>query len=137
MDQLGLVFNPTTLVARVGESVVFTNSETLVHNVHVRFTDTDSTVLDVETDPGARAEFVFDVAGGYDVACDHHPGMRAFIYVTDAPYTVYADPSGAFVIPGVPEGTYTLSAWSVDPDLRTEQQVAVSGPSTEVVLGQP
>ncbi|HSH74081.1 MAG TPA: plastocyanin/azurin family copper-binding protein [Longimicrobiales bacterium] len=137
MDQLGLVFTPPTLIARVGEPVVFTNSETLVHNVHVRFSDTDSTVLDVETDPGARAEHTFEVSGGYAVACDHHPGMRAFIFVTDAPYAAYAEPSGEFLLAGVPPGRYSLAVWSVDPELRSEQPIEVSGSSTEVVLERP
>jgi plastocyanin len=137
IDQLGLVFTPTALIAHVGERVVFTNSETLVHNVHIMFTDNDSTVLDVETDPGARAEFVFDRPGGYDVTCDHHPGMRAFVYVTEAQRTVYADNTGAFVIPDVPPGAYKLSVWSVDPQLRSQQEIEVSGPSTEVILERP
>jgi len=116
---------------------VFTNSETLVHNVRLTFTDNDSTVLDVETDPGARAEFVFDLPGGYDVSCDHHPGMRAFIFATESDRAVFADNAGAFVIPDVPPGAYTLSVWSVDPELRQERQIQVEGPSTEVVLQRP
>ena len=134
MDQLGLVFTPPTLVARVGEPVVFTNSESLVHNVHLWFADNDSTVLNVETDAGARAEFVFDRAGGYDVTCDHHPGMRAFIYVTEAEHAVFADNSGHFVIPDVAPGAYNLNVWSIDPQRRLEQRIEVSGPSTEVTL---
>lgn len=137
IDQLGLVFTPTTLIAPVGEPVVFTNSETIAHNVHLWFTDNDSTVFDVETDPGARAEFVFDRAGGYDVTCDHHPGMRAFIYATEAPRAVFADTNGSFVIPDVAPGTYTLSVWSVNPELRVEREIQVSGPSTEVSLAAP
>jgi plastocyanin len=137
MDQLGLVFTPTTLVAHVGEPVVFTNSETIVHNVHLWFTDNDSSVLNIDTDPGARAEFVFDRAGGYDVTCDHHPGMRAFVYVTETEHAVFADNSGTFVIPDVRPGTYTLSVWSVNPDLRVEREIVVSGPSTEVTLSAP
>ena len=137
IDQLGLVFTPTTLIARVGEPVVFTNSETLVHNVHLWFADNDSTVFDVETDPGARTEFIFDRAGGYDVTCDHHPGMRAFIYVTDAPHAVFAETAGDFLIPEVPPGLYTLSLWSVNPELRSLREIEVIGPSTEVSLVAP
>jgi plastocyanin len=137
IDQLGLVFTPTTLIARVGERVLFTNSETINHNVHLWFADNDSTVLNVETDPGFSADFVFDRPGGYDVTCDHHPGMRAFIYVTEGDRTVFADNNGAFVIPDVPPGAYTLGVWSVDPGLRYEQAIQVEGPSTEVVPEHP
>jgi plastocyanin len=135
IDQLGLTFTPTSLIVRVGEPVVFTNSETITHNVHLQFTDTDSTVLNVETDPGAGAEFVFEREGGYDVLCDHHPGMRAFIYVSPSPYAVFADPSGSFQIADVPPGSYTASLWSVDAELRREQPIEVTGPSTEVSFG--
>jgi plastocyanin len=137
IDQLGLTFIPTSLIVMVGEPVRFTNSETITHNVHLQFTDTDSTVLNVETDPGAQAEFVFDREGGYDVLCDHHPGMRAFIYASRSPYTVFADPSGSFQITDVPPGSYTASLWSVDAELRAEQPIEVSGPSTEVSFGGP
>ncbi len=37
-------------------------------------------------------------------------------------------------IPGVPTGTYTLSVWSVDPELRSQQTIDVSAGSTEVKI---
>jgi hypothetical protein len=134
MDQLGLVFAPTTLVVKVGEPMAFTNSETIVHNVRLIDSDTGETVLDVETDPLQRVEFTFADEGGYEVACDHHPGMRAFIYATTAERAVFADNSGRFTIPDVPPGSYSLSLWSVDETRRSERTLQVTGPSTEVTL---
>jgi hypothetical protein len=134
MDQLGLVFTPTTLVVRVGEPMAFTNSETIVHNVRLSDSDTGETVLDVETDPLQRVEFKFTTEGGYEVTCDHHPGMRAFIYATTAERAVFADNSGRFTVPDVPPGSYSLSVWSVDETRRSERALQVTGPSTEVTL---
>jgi plastocyanin len=105
IDQLGLVFTPTELMAMVGERVLFTNSETIAHNVHLRFTDTDSTVLNVDTDPAGRAEFA-----------------------------VFAQRDGTFQLADVPPGEYTLSVWSIDPRFRSEQTLTVSGTSTEVMI---
>lgn len=135
MDQLGLAFNPMYLLVRVGETVSFTNSETVTHNVKVAVSDTDSIVADYETDPAAGAELLMDSEGGYEITCDHHPGMRAFIYVTSAPYVTFAENNGAFRIPDVPPGSYTLTVWSVDPALRSERTLEVTGPSTEVDPG--
>ncbi len=135
MDQLGLAFSPGLLVVRVGETATFTNSETITHNVRLTFSDNDSTVLDAETDPTGHVDFLFDREGGYEVTCDHHPGMRAFVYVTSAPYAVFAANNGSFRITDVPPGSYTLSVWSVDPGLRSERPLDVTGPSTEVTLG--
>jgi plastocyanin len=135
MDQLGLAFSPMQLLVRVGETVTFTNSETVTHNVKLSVSDNDSTVMDAETDPAGRVDFLFDQEGGYEVTCDHHPGMRAFIYVTSAPYATFAANNGSFRITDVPSGSYTLSVWSVDPTRRSERPLDVTGPSTEVSLG--
>ena len=135
MDQLGLAFSPGLLVVRVGETATFTNSETITHNVRLTFSDNDSTLLDAETDPTGHVDFLFDREGGYEVTCDHHPGMRAFVYATSAPYAEFAANNGAFRIRDVPPGSYSLSVWSVDPALRSEHTVDVTGPSTQVTLG--
>lgn len=134
IDQRGLVFDPTELIARVGDTVTVTNSETIAHNVHVRLTDTDSTIFIADTDPGGHARFVVDHEGGYDVTCDEHPGMRTFVYATSAPLSAFAARDGDFVLPNVPPGSYTLSVWSVDPTQRQETAVEVTGSSTEVTL---
>ena len=132
MDQLGLAFTPGLLMVRTGETVTFTNSETIAHNVHVAFSDNDSTALHYDTDPSGSVDLLMEREGGYEVTCDLHPGMRAFIYVTSAPYAVFASNPGSYHIEDVPSGTYTLKVWSVDPALRSERTIEVTGFSTAV-----
>ena len=134
MDQLGLTFTPTQLLVGAGQPLVFTNSESLAHNVHVAFIDTDSTIFLADMDPNDRTQILLDAEGGYDVTCDVHPGMRAFIYVTTAPYATIADPDGGFLIPDVPPGSYIASVWTASMDLRGQRTIQVSGPSTELDL---
>jgi plastocyanin len=134
MDQLGLAFSPGRLVVRAGQPLVFTNSESLVHNVHLSFIDADSTVYLSDMDPGDRSQIFLEREGGYDVICDHHPGMTAFIFVTSAPYSAIADDDGTFAITDVPPGSYNASVWSASEDLRSERTVEISGSSTELDL---
>ena len=70
IDQFGLVFSPNILLVGVGQTVTFTNSESLAHNVNMRHIETDVIVLDVDTDPTESAVYTFDELGGYDVGCD-------------------------------------------------------------------
>jgi plastocyanin len=120
IDQLGLVFTPTTLVARVGERVVFTNSETIVHNVHLWFADNDSSILNVDTDPGARADFVFDRRGRLRRHMRPPPRHARLRLRRPRPSaTVFADNSGNFVVPDVPPGAYLLSRLEREPRLAT------------------
>jgi plastocyanin len=132
MDQLGLAFTPTQLMVHVGETVTFTNSETIAHNVHVAFSDNDSTVLHSDTDPAGSVDLLMEREGGYEVTCELHPGMRAAIYVTSAPYAVFANTNGTYRIENVPPGSYEMSIWSVEPTRRSERTIEVTGPSTEV-----
>ena len=133
MDQFGLAFTPRELSVRVGEIVRFTNSEgALAHNVQLRSSAGGDELFNDDTSAGTFVEYEFAEEGGYDVTCETHPGMAAFIYATTSPYVVFSTPDGAFHFPLVPPGEYTLSVWHVDESLRTDQAVAVGPESTEV-----
>jgi plastocyanin len=135
IDQFGLQFSPRFLIAPVGESMIFRNSESIAHNVMVRSVASSEMLLNADTPPGDSLLFVPEEPGGYDVGCEVHPGMTAFIYATDAPYGAFAETDGAFAISGVPAGEFTMRVWSVDPAGRSERTVRVSdGAATEVVV---
>ncbi len=77
---------------------------------------------------------MFDEPGGYDVLCDVHPGMSAFVFVTSAPYAAFTGDDGSFAFSPVVAGEYTLGIWSLDPALRVERSVlVVKGEATEVL----
>jgi plastocyanin len=134
MDQLGLAFLPTTLIAHPGQTVRFTNSETLAHNVHVTRMENDSTVFFADMNPDDRLETRLSAPGGYDVTCDVHPGMRAVVYVTAAPYATFAEAEGSFVLPGVPPGSYEAAVWRPTTGVGDPRSVDVTGPRTELDL---
>ena len=135
IDQFGLVFSPSILLIGMGQSVTFTNSESLAHNVNLRQIETDAMVLNVDTDPTESAQYTFDESGGYDVRCDVHPGMTAFVFASPTPYTVFANLDGEFTLSGVPPGSYTLTVWSTDEALNSERTVEVGEGRTEFDAG--
>ena len=59
------------------------------------------------------------------VKCNIHPWMRGYIVVVKGPYGVSND-TGAFTVPNVPPGNYTITAWQETYGTQT-QKVTVAG----------
>jgi plastocyanin len=112
LDQFSKAFVPETLFVRVGQPVVFKNSEDQLHNVTVVRTRTGTGVFNISQNQGDVHTHTFEQAGEYDVTCDVHPGMRATIVASHSPYAVYADARGAFAFPNVPPGQYRLKVFA-------------------------
>src|SRR4030095_12654589 len=64
-------------------------------------------------------------AGILKLVCDTHAWMLGFIHVFDHPFFAVTDDKGAFSIPNVPAGTYTLKAWHEEAGVKS-QEVGVS-----------
>lgn len=108
MDQYGRAFNPGFLLVRRGQTVRFTNSEDDLHTVHVKDGAGES-LFNIATLQGTRYDFTFDRDGSYDVVCNTHTEMAADILVVSSPYAVVADRDGAFSVPDVVPGVYTVT----------------------------
>ncbi|HEY2919047.1 MAG TPA: carboxypeptidase regulatory-like domain-containing protein [Candidatus Binatia bacterium] len=62
-------------------------------------------------------------AGILKLVCDTHAWMLGFVHVFDHPFFAVTDDKGAFSIPNISAGTYTLKAWHEDAGLRTHEVV--------------
>ena len=125
LDQYSKAFVPETLFVRVGQPVIFKNSEDQLHNVTVVRTRTGTGVFDISQNQGDVYTHTFEQVGEFDVTCDVHPGMRATIVAAHTPYAVYADVSGAFTFENITPGPYRLKVSAGGRD--TERVVDVSG----------
>ena len=135
VDQFGLAFSPTRLLVDVADPVVFRNSEAaLTHNVHLRSLAGDSTLFNEDTTSGDEFVVQLPEAGGYDVLCDMHPGMIAFVFGTDAPYAVFANEEGAFQMGVIPTGSYSMQLWTADSGFHPAMTITVGEGRTGVDL---
>jgi plastocyanin len=134
MDQAGNAFHPKVLLVRLGQPVEFRNSEDVLHNVHVVDAETRRTVFNVATPVVGSYRHTFESEGAYDVSCEIHPSMAAFVFVTSSPYAAVADGEGRFEIPRVPIGRYLARVWNLDPKRRGTRPVEVGEGVTELTL---
>jgi plastocyanin len=71
-------FNPSTLTAKVGDTVTWTNSDSTAHTV----TWDDGSVDSGNLAQGATFKHTFDKAGTFSYHCKIHPNMKATITVS-------------------------------------------------------
>ena len=131
MDQKSLLFQPHLLVAPVGATVEFLNSDKVAHNIFWPAINGNKKLgHNLGTWPtGEKRAFKFDNAGIVPLLCNVHPEMSGFIIVTPTPYYAESDASGAYKIAGVPDGSYSVTAWREGMKLQTKP-VTVSGAAT-------
>ena len=79
VEQKNKTFAPGTLDAHVGDTVVFTNDDTVAHNVM----STGAEKFNLGSiKPGATAQTTLGQAGEVEVHCAIHPKMKLVINVT-------------------------------------------------------
>lgn len=121
IDQKGFRFVPHVTVVPTGSTIRFLNNDNEPHNVY-----SPEGRYNLGTWPtGDTRDYTFKKAGIYTQLCNVHPDMLAYVVVVDTPYFAVTDATGAFAIPNVPPGKYTLVAWHEKKD-GLEQAVVVA-----------
>lgn len=111
IDQNGCRYDPHVVGLMTGQTLMFRNSDGIMHNVHLlpkanreKNFGMPPTVKETET-TFSQPEPAFQVK------CDVHPWMNAYVAVMSHPYFDTSGLDGKFEISGVPAGTYEVVAW--------------------------
>ena len=118
LAQKDQAFVPRVLPIHVGATVDFPNQDPIYHNV---FSPSPIKRFDLGKYPrGQSKRLKFDKPGLVNVYCDIHSHMEAFVLVLTTHAFTQPDADGAFALPTVPPGHYTLHLWH--PDLREQSR---------------
>ncbi|NOT29092.1 MAG: hypothetical protein HOP15_01450 [Planctomycetes bacterium] len=110
LDQKGCTYVPHVLGMRVGQKLVIKNADPVTHNVH-SFAKKNKAFNQSQQGGGKSLEQVFDKEEVLmQVKCDIHGWMSTYVGVVAHPYFAVTKADGAFEIPGLAPGEYTLSA---------------------------
>ena len=133
--QRGEQFTPPVTVVTVGSTVDFPNEDSYFHNV---FSLSRAGTFDLGRYPsGSSRSFAFDRAGVVKVFCHIHAQMNALVMVLDHPWFAIPTESGAYSLPPVPPGEYTLIAWHERIGERRQAVRVAAGASTQVDFTLP
>jgi plastocyanin len=109
MDQRGIKFIPFILPVAVGDTVEFLNNDAVDHDV---FSPDNESFHLGKFRVEEQRQYTFKRAGAYSIRCDIHPGMLAWVFVSESGYAAPVDRKGRYKLEGVPPGTYTLAVWN-------------------------
>lgn len=110
LDQVGCVYTPHVLGVMVGQTLEIANSDPVNHNIHAAGTtnpgwnETEAPRAETKQKQFSEPELLIPVS------CGVHPWMKAFVNVAPHPFFAVTDEKGAFILNGVPPGTYTVEA---------------------------
>lgn len=131
LDQNGCHYAPHVLGVQVNQKISISNSDATQHNIHptpklnTEWNQTQANGAPPIEKTFGRAEVLIPVK------CNQHPWMKAYIGVLKHPFYAVSDANGAFTIPNVPPGKYTVVAWreGTTPEEQTmEVTVTASAP---------
>jgi plastocyanin len=111
LDQNGCQYKPHVMGIMAGQPYKILNSDALPHNVHTlpkvnkSFNQSMPGTLKEATTKFDKPEPVFQVK------CDVHPWMSAYIGVFNHPFYSVTSTDGKFTISGLDAGTYEITAW--------------------------
>jgi hypothetical protein len=104
-------FQPSFQVAPVAASVDVGNQDPIPHNTHVF--EGGRTLFNVAVPlSGVRVHKVLGRPGMFEVRCDFHPWMRAWLFVPSGPHHAVVWTPGAAILRDIPPGSYRLHVWT-------------------------
>lgn len=110
IDQYELRFVPPLVVVAPGSTVLFRNSDPVMHNVFSPRGRAPGFNLGTYPRPEVRGH-VFEERGSHVILCHVHPEMAAFVLVLETPYHTVVAADGTFTLADVPPGRYTVRTW--------------------------
>jgi uncharacterized membrane protein/plastocyanin len=134
IDQKGCLYQPRVVGARVGQKVVFLNSDPVLHNVRT-VTEANVSFNDMMPTKDMRLPKTF---GKEEVMvrakCDVHPWMSAFVGVVSHPFFAVTGEDGEIKLENVPEGELEIEAWHESFGRKTQKVTVTARQTTEVVF---
>ena len=126
IENTGCRYAPRVLAMQKGERLRVKNNDPKLHIPHSYLNEKTVFMLSLPFKNSIldATQKIRD-AGILKLVCDTHAWMLGFVHVFDHPFFAVTDDKGAFAIPNVPAGTYTLKAWHEDTGVRS-QEVIVS-----------
>lgn len=105
--------HPHVACIQTGQPLVYVNEDKIAHNPHERLIRNSPSSVQIFADQNRNLKRVFEVSEivPFQVTCDFHPNMAAYILVQDHPYMALTRSDGTFQIKNIPAGHHEVAVW--------------------------
>ena len=120
VNQKGCRYYPHVFALMKGQSLVFKNSDGVLHNVHSLPDKNREFNLSMPATMKESSSRSFRKAEGmFRIKCDVHPWMSSYAAVLTHPFFAVSGSDGRYEIGNLPPGTYEVEAWHEKMGTRT------------------
>lgn len=124
IENSGCRYAPRILAIQKGERLRIKNNDPKLHIPHSYLKEKTVFMLSLPfKNTTLEATQKVRDTGILKLVCDTHAWMLGFVHVFDHPFFAVTDDQGAFSIPDVPAGSYSLKAWHEDAGVRSQEVV--------------
>ncbi|MBC7429842.1 MAG: urate hydroxylase PuuD [Bacteriovorax sp.] len=111
LNQKNCIYHPRVAAARVGQEVVFVNSDPVFHNVRSISKDNEKFNLAMPKKDQRISKRFGKPEFFVQAKCSIHPWMSANLAIMDNPFFAVTNNKGEFTIKSLPVGKYTIEVW--------------------------
>lgn len=123
IDQVGCVYIPRVVAARVGQKVTYINSDPIYHNIR-SFSKNNRKFNKGMPDKNQRITKIFKKPElAFQTKCSVHPWMAVHVSIFNHPFFDVTNNKGEFEIKDLPVGKYTLEVYHEVYGLKTRKFV--------------
>jgi plastocyanin len=129
--QKGCQYMPHVLAMHTGQELQVVNADQTSHNIHpMPKTNREWNKSQPPGSPPIQEKF--DAPEFITVKCNIHPWMHGYFAVLKTNHYSITGDGGAFTLPNLPPGKYTVTAWHEDYGTQT-QEVTITGNETKAI----
>lgn len=115
LDNKDCRFVPHIVRLRTGQTLQSTNSDSVAHNVAVYGRRNQPFSIVIPEDKPLETLFAREELLPIRVDCSIHSWMRAYLVITEHPYSAVTDKDGRFEIKNIPAGEWDFRFWHERP----------------------
>jgi plastocyanin len=133
-DQNTCMYNPHVFGIQANQELKILNSDATLHNVHATPKNSAEFNVGMPTKGMEITKKFKNPEIMVHIKCEVHPWMSAYAGVLDHPFFAVAGTGGAFQLPVLPAGTYTIEAWHEKLGAQTQEVVVGDGETKEITF---